>query len=195
MTGFHAPGRGGDRLVNREMILFGTPHRPEDARSPAAVIRAAGAAGFQGLALGPWCTRAQARELVAGGAAAGLVVPVAAAPLLDAFPLPPGKRLPFLASEEDPEERLAAIDLFAASLDAGVPLGVNLYTVHLGDVALGVRPGELARHFKRRELDEDEPGARALASAFAERRGRAPPHQGAGREREDRQVERAARPN
>jgi len=177
------------------MILFGTPHRPEDDRSPAAVIRAAGDAGFQGLALGPWCTRAQAMELVAGGAAAGLVVPVAAAPLLDAFPLPPGKRLPFLASEEDPEERLAAIDLFAASLDAGVPLGVNLYTVHLGDVALGVRPGELARHFKRRELDEDEPGARALASAFAERRARSPRILDACRFSLDRLVARADRAN
>jgi len=156
------------------MMLLGTSHRPGDDQSPAALVRAAGDAGFQGLALGPWCTRAQAIELVTAGAAAGLAVPAAAAPLLDAFPLPPGKRLPFFASEDDPEERLAAVDLFAASLDAAVPLGVNLYTLHLGDVALGVHPGEIARRFKRRELDEDEPGAKALAAAFAERRARSP---------------------
>jgi len=155
-------------------MLLSTPPRPEDDRPPAALLRAAGDAGYQGLALGPWCTRAQATELVVAGAAAGLTVPVAAAPLLEAVPLPPGKRLPFFASEDDPEERLAAVDLFAASLDAAVPLGVTLYTVNLGDVALGVRPAEIARRFKRRELEEDEPGAKALAAAFAERRARSP---------------------
>jgi len=156
------------------MTLLGTSHRPEDDRTPAALIKAAGDAGYQGLALGPWCTRTQAMELVAAGAAAGLTVPAAAAPLLAAFPLPPGKRLPFFAAEDDAEERLAAVDLFAASLDAAVPLGVNLYTLHLGDVTLGVRPAEVARRYKRRELDEDEPGAKALAAAFAERRARSP---------------------
>ena len=154
------------------MMLLGTAQRPEDDRSLAALVRAAGDAGFQGLALGPWGTRAQAAELVAAAAAAGLAGPAAAPPLLEAFPLPPGKRLPFFAAEDDPEERLAAVDLFAASLDAAVPLGVNLYTLHLGDVALGVRPGDIARRFRRRELDEDEPGGRALAAAFAERRAR-----------------------
>lgn len=156
------------------MILLGTPHRPEDDRSPAGLIRAAGDAGFQGLAIGPWCSRAQALDLVVAAAAAGLAIPVAASPLLDVFPLPPGKRLPFFASETDPEERLAAVELFSATLDAAVPLGVNLFTVNLGDVALAVRPAEIARRFKRRELDEDDPGARPLAAAFAERRARSP---------------------
>jgi len=177
------------------VILFGTPPRPEDDRSPAAVIRTAGDAGYQGLALGPWCTRAQALELVVAAAAAGLGVPGAATPLLEAFPLPPGKRLPFLASENDPEERLAAVDLFAASLDAAVPLGVNLYTVHLGDVALAVRPGEIAWRFKRRELDEDEPGAKALTTAFAERRARSSQILDACRFSLDRVVAQAERAN
>jgi len=177
------------------VILLGTPPRPEDDRSPAALIRAAGDGGYQGLALGPWCTRAQALDLVVAAAGAGLPVPVAAAPLLEALPLPPGKRLPFFASENDPEERLAAVDLFAASLDTAVPLGVNLYTVHLGDVALGVRPGEVARRFQRRELGEDEPGATALAAAFAERRARSPRILDACRFALDRLVARAERAN
>lgn len=156
------------------MILLGTELRPGGDPSAAAIIRAAGDAGYEGLGIGPWCTRAQMIDLVTGGAAAGLTVPMAASPLLEAFPLPPGKRLPFLAATEDPEERLAAVDLFKATLDAAVPLGVRLFTVQLGDVALAIRPEELARRYRRRELGEDEPGEKALESAFAERRARSP---------------------
>ena len=41
-----------------------------------------------------------------------------------------------------------------------------------GEVTLATRPGELARAFARREMDEDEPGSRLLAAAIAERRAR-----------------------
>jgi len=177
------------------VILLGTEQRPGGDPSPAALARAAGDAGFEGLALGPWSTRAQMLELVAAGASAGLAVPVAAAPLLEAFPLPPGKRLPFLASESDPEERLAAVELFGASLKAAGPLGVSVFTVNLGDVVLGISPGEVARRFKRRELDEDEPGARALAAALAERRARSPQILDACRFALDRMVALAERAN
>ena len=40
-------------------------------------------------------------------------------------------------------------------------------------MTLSVRPGELARAFARREMDDGEPGERALAAAVAERRARA----------------------
>jgi len=177
------------------VILLGTEQRPGGDPSPEALVRAAGDAGFEGLGLAPWSTRAQLLELVAAGAAGGLAVPAAASPLLEAFPLPPGKRLPFLASETDPEERLAAVELFGASVKAAVPLGVSLFTVNLGDVVLGVLPAEVARRFKRRELDEDEPGARALAAAFAERRARSPRILDACRFALDRMVALAERAN
>jgi len=177
------------------VILLGTEQRPGGDPSPEALVRAAGDAGFTGLCLGPWSTREQLLELVAAGAAGGLAVPVAAAPLLEAFPLPPGKRLPNLAAESDPEERLAAVELFGASLKAAVPLGVSLFTVNLGDVVLGIQPAEVARRFKRRELDEDEPGARALAAALAERRARSPRILDACRFALDRMVALAERAN
>jgi sugar phosphate isomerase/epimerase len=155
-------------------MLVGSELRPVLDQGPDALVRAAGDAGFDGIAIGPWCTRARAIEIVAAAAAGGLPVPVAATPLLDVCPLPPGKRLPFLASVEDPEERRAAVALFGKSLDAAVPLGVQLFTVNFGTVPLGIAPGELNRRFQRREMDEDEVGATALAAAFAERRARSP---------------------
>ncbi|HEY4186039.1 MAG TPA: TIM barrel protein [Polyangia bacterium] len=154
------------------MILLGSELR--GGGDPAPLVRLAGEAGFVGIALAPWCSRSRAVDLATAAAAAGLAVPVAAAPLLDTVPLPPGKRLPFLASVDDPEERRAAVDLFDKALAAAVPLGVGLFTVSFGDIPLGVAPTEVRRRFQRREMDEDEPGATLLAAAFSERRARSP---------------------
>ncbi len=156
------------------MMLIASSLRGAGERSAEALVRLAGDAGFGGIALGPFCARADAIELVAGAAAAGLAVPVTATPFLDTAALPPGKRLPFFASVDDPEERRAAVTLFGRTLDAAVPLGVRVFTVYLGDVPLGVSAVEIRRRFQRRELDEDEPGAAPLADAFAERRARSP---------------------
>jgi hypothetical protein len=50
---------------------------------------------------------------------------------------------------------------------------MRLAVLDFGEVTLSVRPGELARAFARREMDDGEPGERALAAALAERRARA----------------------
>jgi len=51
---------------------------------------------------------------------------------------------------------------------------MRTFTISLGDVGLAVAPERLARSFRRREMDEDEPGGEALAAALAERRARSP---------------------
>jgi sugar phosphate isomerase/epimerase len=155
------------------VILCGTELWPPSGEGRDHAIGLSVDLGFEGLAIGGWYTRADAIELVAAASASGLNVPVAAAPLLER-PLPPGKRLPYLASADDPEERRAAAALIATTLSAAAPLGVRTFTVSLGDVGLGVAPDRLARWFRRSEMEEDEPGGEALAAALAERRARSP---------------------
>lgn len=155
------------------MILGGTELWPPAGEGRDRAIGLCADLGFQGLAIGGWCTRADAIELVTAAAASGLAVPVAAAPLLER-PLPPDKRLPYLASLDDPEERRAAAALIATTLSAAGPLGVRTFTLSLGDVRLGIAPERLARWFRRGEMDEDEPGGEALVAALAERRARSP---------------------
>ena len=153
------------------MILCGSEIRFWGGRGRDELVRLAGDAGFDGLALGPWCSRGDALGLVAEAAKSGLAVPVAAAPWLDR-PLAPGKRLPYLGSVEDPEERRAAALLFAESVEAAVPLGVRTFTVAFGDVVLSTTPAQMGWWFRRRELDEGEARDEALAAVLAERRAR-----------------------
>lgn len=155
------------------MILCGTELRAPSKDGRDQVIGLAVDLGFTGLAIGGWCTRNDAIELVAAAASSGLAVPVAAAPLLER-PLAPDKRLPYLASLDDPEERRAAAALIATTLSAAAPLGVRTFTLSLGDVALGVAPDRLTRWFRRGEMDADDRGGEALQAALAERRGRSP---------------------
>jgi hypothetical protein len=155
------------------MIVCGTELWPPSGQGRDQAIGLCVDLGFEGLAIGGWCTRADAIELVAAAAASGLAVPVAAAPLLER-PLAPGKRLPYLASFDDPEERRAAAALIATTLSAAAPLGVRTFTLSLGDIQLGVAPDSLARSFRRGEMEEDEPGGEALVAAMAERRARSP---------------------
>ena len=60
------------------MILLGSEIRFWGGRGPGDLVRLAGDAGFDGLALGPWCTRGDAVALVAEAAKSGMVVPVGA---------------------------------------------------------------------------------------------------------------------
>ena len=155
------------------MILLGTEVRPPGDRGRDQVVGLASDAGFDGLAMGGWYRREEALHLITLAAASRLAVPVAAAPLLER-PLGPGKRLPFLASLEDPEERRAAAELVATTIAAASPLGIGTFTISLGDVGLAVAPERLVRSFRRGEMDEDEPGGEALAAALEERRARSP---------------------
>ena len=153
------------------MILLGTELRPPGERGRDQVVGLAADAGFDGLAIGAWYRREEALHLVTLAAASRLAVAVAGAPLLER-PLGPGKRLPFLGSLEDPEERRAAAELIATTIAAASPLGIGTFTISLGDVGLAVAPERLARSFRRGEMDEDEPGGEALAAALDERRAR-----------------------
>ena len=104
----------------------------------------------------------------------GLTVPVMVG-LLAEGRLGDGRRLPFLASLDDTDERRAAVALFSSTLDLAVPLGVRHFTVFLGAVPLGADRQAVAHRFARRELlDEDEPGARLWAAARGERRALSP---------------------
>jgi sugar phosphate isomerase/epimerase len=153
------------------VILLGSEIRFWGGRGRDELIRLAGDAGFEGVALGPWCTRGDALALVAEAAKSGMTVPVAAAPLLER-PLAPDKRLPYLGSVDDPEERRAAARLFADTVEAAVPLGVRTFTVAFGDVVLATSPAHMGWWFRRRELDEGEPREEALGRLLAERRAR-----------------------
>lgn len=92
-----------------------------------------------------------------------------AAPLGDG-PMGTDRRLPHLGSIDDGDERRAAVALFQGTLEAAVPLGVRFFAVTLGEVSLHATRAPLAHRFARRELDEDEPGARLLAAVIEERR-------------------------
>jgi Xylose isomerase-like TIM barrel len=169
---------------NREWVCF-----PRRVHHPCAVIlsaselrfsfgaglsqmvRLAGDAGFDGIAIGTGCGRGDVAPLVAATISAGMVIPVVAAPLGDG-PLGPGRRLPYLSSMDDGDERRAARSLFDSTVQTAAPLGVGLFTVTLGEVPLGVTFAEVARGFARRELDEGEPAAPVWAAAIGERRAR-----------------------
>jgi sugar phosphate isomerase/epimerase len=137
----------------------------------AQIVRLAADTGFEGIAIGPACGRGDIAPLVAASASAGLVVPLAAAPLGEG-PLDGGRRLPYLAAMDDSDEQRAALALFDATLGASVPLGIASFLVDLGEVPLRTSPAEVARRFARRELDDEGSGARVLAATLGERRDR-----------------------
>jgi hypothetical protein len=87
-------------------------------------------------------------------------------------PLAAGRRLPRLGATAR-DEREAAIALARQALEIAGPAAVRFAVVDFGDVTLSAGPGDLARGFARREMDDGEPGERALAAAAAERRARA----------------------
>ena len=87
-------------------------------------------------------------------------------------PLGAGRRMPRLAATAR-DEREAAIALARRALEIAGPATARFAVVDFGDVTLTARPGDLARGFARREMDDGEPGERVLAAAAAERRARA----------------------
>ena len=133
------------------------------------LVRLAVDAGFDGLAVGPACGHRDLAPLVAEAAGAGLRVPVLSAPLDERAPAP-GRRLPYLAALDDPEERLSALRLVEDTWAAASPLGVFFFMLELGAISLHGGPETIAHRFARRELDEDEPGERQWASVLAERK-------------------------
>lgn len=137
----------------------------------SAVVRVAGDAGFDGIAVDASWLAPDLAPLLAAASAVGLAVPVVASPLAEAR-LAPGRRLPYLAALEDGDERRAALAAFTATLEAAVTLGARTLTVALGEISLGVSAPTLARRFARGELAEGEGGAVLGAAVLRERRGR-----------------------
>lgn len=140
---------------------------------PTPLVRVAGEAGFDGIAVG---FRGSLRDLPLLGAAAlgaGLGLPVVSVPIPPA-PLMPHKRLPRLAAPER-DEREAAVALCDQAFQVASPFGVVAAIVDLGPVTLSVSAAEVMRSFHRGELrgEPDDDGAERLAEAWAERRARA----------------------
>jgi len=136
-----------------------------------ALLRLAAEAGADGVHFGGGCDLELHARLAAAALQLGLGVPSLALPLPER-PLPAGRRLPRLSAPAR-DEREAAIALALRGLEAAAPLAARFGVLDFGEVALTTRPGELARAFARREMEEDEAGARLLAAAVAERRARA----------------------
>jgi hypothetical protein len=149
-------------------------------------------AGFDGIAIGADCGRGDVAPLCAASLAVGLAVPVMSGGLPEG-PLGPGRRVPYLASLDDSDERRAAVALFTSALDLAAPFGVRTLTVHLGELSLAADSTEVAYRFARRQLEEDEPGARVWAAAVGERRAVSPLVLDACRYALDRIVPRAER--
>jgi sugar phosphate isomerase/epimerase len=135
------------------------------------LCRLASDAGFEGIALDGGVTLQDLPAVLPEALAVGLQVPWLFGPVADA-PLLPGKRLPHLAASEDKEERLAAVKHALAMIDTARGLGVEAFALDLGRAVLGVKAERVRRHHDRRELEEGEPGARALRRALDERRAR-----------------------
>jgi len=155
--------------VSAALIACASELRFAPGVGAAPLVRLAGDAGFDGIALGGACGLGDVAHLVSASLAAGLTVPVVAAPLAEG-PLSAGRRLPYLASLGDSDERRAAVAAFKATLDAAGTFGVRLLAVTLGEAPLHTGPAGIARRFARRELDEGEPGSPAWKAVVAQRR-------------------------
>ena len=145
--------------------------RPPAALGPAAIVRVAAEIGFDGIGIEADCTLADVHVLAAEGLRAGVPVQIVAGPLPEAA-LRPDRRLPVLACVDDKEEALAAVKLVERMFEAGTMLGVKLYAIDLGPVALAARADDVRRFFARRELDDGDPGYVPFRRAVDERKGR-----------------------
>jgi hypothetical protein len=158
-------------LVAR-MDFLATELRPPRAASDDALLRLAAETGASGIHCGAGCDLSVVEPIAKAAARLGLEIGSLTAPLPER-PLPRGRRLPRLAARER-DERAAAIALAEKALTVGAGAGAHRFVVDFGGVALeSARPEALARAFARREMDEDEAGAKVLAAALAERRARA----------------------
>jgi hypothetical protein len=154
------------------VILCSSRLRPPVSLGPDRIVRLGSEAGFDGLAADAGCPLSLLKLVAFEGLRSSLPVRLAGCPLPEAE-LGKGKRPPYLAAMDDPEERLAALALGRNTLERGTGLDIRLFALDLGPVGLRTAEAELRLRFARREMDEDEPGGRLLQRALAERRARA----------------------
>jgi hypothetical protein len=152
--------------------LCSTALRPPVSLGPDRIVRLASEAGFTGIAVDASLPLPLLRVVAVEALRAGVPVGLCGAPL-PAEELPKGRRLPYLGSFEDPEERLAAVKLGRRTLAAAGDLSIPVVALDLGPVALRIPEAPVRLHFARRELDEGEPGYRHLRRALDERKARA----------------------
>ncbi len=143
------------------------------ASGPTALVRLASDAGCSGLAIDGGCVLGLLPLVAAESLRAGLPVVSVRAPMPE-MKLGADKRLPYLASVDDGDERLAAVRLVTATIEAAHHVGSTIFPLAFGRVTLAVPEPLVRAHFARRELDEGEPGAAALAAAVSHRKTLAP---------------------
>jgi len=153
------------------VIFLASGVRPPRGGGDEALLRLAAEAGADGVHFGVGCDLEVHARLAVAALQAGLGVSSLALPLPER-PLPAGRRLPRLSAPAR-DERDAAIALALRGLEAAIPLAARFALLDFGEVTLTTRPGEVARAFARREMDEGEAGATLLSAALAERRARA----------------------
>ncbi|HEY0706705.1 MAG TPA: hypothetical protein VGG33_07910 [Polyangia bacterium] len=149
-------------------LAVSTRLRPPAELGPDRIVRLASEAGFEGIAAGKDMTL-ELLKLVAGEALrAGMRVSMAMCPLA-AAPLVKGKRLPWLAAHDDPDERRAAVKAGIETLAFGQQLGITNFVVDLGGVPLRTSKTRLEVGYARREMANEEPGGRWRRQALDER--------------------------
>src|SRR6185295_15051926 len=133
------------------MILCASSLRPPDTVGDEALVRLAAGSGCAGVSLADGCALDGAVALARRALHAGLMIGAIAAPLPER-PLTAGRRLPRLSAAER-DEREAAVALVSQALALAGSLGTPVVTLGFGPLALAVPPAEVARLFRRRELD------------------------------------------
>lgn len=139
------------------------------ALGPTPLVRLASETGCDGLAIDGECWTSLISLIAAEGARSGLPTLSIVGPQPEAR-LGIDKRLPALSAWVDKEERLAAINLCRRLMQLGRDVGVGLIALDFGAVPLVADEAALRYAFSRRQLGEDEPGARPLGRAIAQRR-------------------------
>jgi hypothetical protein len=153
------------------VIFLASDLRPPRGGDDERLLRLALDGGIAGIHLGAGGDLSLLPVLARLAIRLGAPISSLALPL-PSRPLAAGRRMPRLAATAR-DEREAAIALARQALEVAAPLAVRLAVLDFGEVTLSIRPGDLARAFARREMDDGEPGERALAAAVAERRARA----------------------
>jgi hypothetical protein len=152
-------------------LLVACRLRPPNTLGPDRIVRLASEAGFGAIAADGGVTRDLLQALATTALRSGLSISVAACPLPEAG-LAQGKRLPYLAAFDDPEERRAAVKGALAALAWGQQLAIPFFTLALGPVPLRSSEADWRLGYARREMEPDERGGKALRRALDERKAR-----------------------
>ncbi|HEY0714265.1 MAG TPA: hypothetical protein VGF45_16405, partial [Polyangia bacterium] len=153
-------------------LAVSTRFRPPVDLGPDRIVRLASEAGFEGIAAGRDMTLELLKLVSVEALRAGMQVTLSMCPL-PAGELGKGKRLPWLAAHDDPDERRAAVKAGIETLAFGQQLGITSFVVDLGAVSLKTPKTRFQLGYARREMASDEVGGRFRRQALDERNARA----------------------